>query len=179
MSEHENDFREVVDEDTSGKDSEVVEVTGDTTVDPTVADPNKDQKDDYEDICYICRRPESVAGKMIHIPNNICICNDCMQKTFDSMGSFGFGGGDNANLNNIDFSRMIRNIGTPVHVKRYFLWCSIGTIFFDTSNNVLNRSFLVEFSQIFLASNYPNIVRPFCVLQKYPIMSTKPKTIKF
>ncbi len=106
MSEHENDFREVVDEDTSGKDSEVVEVTGDTTVDPTVADPNKDQKDDYEDICYICRRPESVAGKMIHIPNNICICNDCMQKTFDSMGSFGFGGGDNANLNNIDFSRM-------------------------------------------------------------------------
>ena len=51
---------------------------------------------DYEDtkrpeeICYICRRPESKAGKMIHIPNNICICQDCMQKTFDTMnqGSF-------------------------------------------------------------------------------------------
>lgn len=26
---------------------------------------------DYEEICYLCRRPESKAGKMIHIPNNI------------------------------------------------------------------------------------------------------------
>ena len=48
---------------------------------------------DYEEICYLCRRPESKAGKMIHIPNNICICPDCMQKTFDSMGSMsGFPG---------------------------------------------------------------------------------------
>lgn len=104
MSEHDNDFREVIDEE--DKDADVVEVTGDTTVDPSIADPNNDKKDDYEDICYICRRPESVAGKMIHIPNNICICNDCMQKTFDSMEGFGFGSGDNASLNNIDFSKM-------------------------------------------------------------------------
>ena len=49
---------------------------------------------DYEDVCYICRRPESKAGKMIHIPNNICICKDCMQKIFDSMDKMGgpFGG---------------------------------------------------------------------------------------
>ena len=46
---------------------------------------------EYEDICYICHRTESRAGKMIHIPNNICICNDCMQKTFDSMNNGGFG----------------------------------------------------------------------------------------
>ena len=46
---------------------------------------NVDDKKDYEEICYICRRPESKVGKMIHIPNNICICNDCMQKTFDAM----------------------------------------------------------------------------------------------
>ena len=105
MSEHDNDFREVIDEE-EDKNADVVEVTGDTTVDPRVADPNNDKKDDYEDICYICRRPESVAGKMIHIPNNICICNDCMQKTFDSMEGFGFGSGDNASLNNIDFSKM-------------------------------------------------------------------------
>ena len=104
MSEHDNDFREVIDEE--DKNADVVEVTGDTTVDPSVADPNNDKKDDYEDICYICRRPESVAGKMIHIPNTLCICNDCMQKTFDSMEGFGFGSGDNASLNNIDFSKM-------------------------------------------------------------------------
>lgn len=46
---------------------------------------------EYEDVCYLCRRTESRAGKMIHIPNNICICNDCMQKTFDSMNNTGFG----------------------------------------------------------------------------------------
>ncbi len=46
-----------------------------------------EKSNDYEDICYICRRPESKAGKMIHIPNNICICNDCMQKTFDTMNT--------------------------------------------------------------------------------------------
>ena len=54
--------------------------------------------DEYEDICYICRRPESVAGKMIKIPNNICICQDCMQKTFDSMNSSGFNMNDMMNL---------------------------------------------------------------------------------
>ncbi len=48
---------------------------------------NNRENNNYEDVCYICRRPESKAGKMIHIPNNICICNDCMQKTFDSMGN--------------------------------------------------------------------------------------------
>ena len=50
---------------------------------------NNSNNNDYEDVCYICRRPESRAGKMIHIPNNICICQDCMQKTFDSMGNMG------------------------------------------------------------------------------------------
>ena len=69
MSEHDNDFREVIDEE--DKNADVVEVTGDTTVDPSVADPNNDKKDDYEDICYICRRPEHIAGKMIRIPNKI------------------------------------------------------------------------------------------------------------
>ena len=59
---------------------------------------NKD-KDEYEDICYICRRPESVAGKMIHIPSNICICQDCMQKTFDSMNQTGFSMDDMLNMN--------------------------------------------------------------------------------
>ena len=89
MSGQDNDFREIIDDENTDTSSDVVEVTGDTTVDPTVADANKGGQDDYEDICYICRRPESVAGKMIHLPNNICICNDCMQKTFDSMGGLG------------------------------------------------------------------------------------------
>jgi len=46
-------------------------------------------KDDYEAVCYICRRPENKVGKMIRIPNNICICSDCMQKTFDTINTNG------------------------------------------------------------------------------------------
>ena len=57
---------------------------------------NKDKE--YEDICYMCRRPESTAGKMIKIQEGLCICNDCMQKTFDSMNSSGFGMGDMMNF---------------------------------------------------------------------------------
>lgn len=68
-------------------------------------DTNKDEKDGYEDICYICRRPESKAGKMIKIPNNIYICRDCMQKTFDSMSGSGFNLGD-FNPANMGFGNM-------------------------------------------------------------------------
>ncbi len=68
-------------------------------------DTNKDERDGYEDICYICRRPESKAGKMIKIPNNICICRDCMQKTFDSMSGSGFNLGD-FNPANMGFGNM-------------------------------------------------------------------------
>ena len=50
---------------------------------------NKNNDSDYEDVCYICKRPERVAGRMIHIPNNINVCNDCMQKTFNSMDKLG------------------------------------------------------------------------------------------
>ncbi len=52
-------------------------------------DGGDDEDDGYEDVCYICRRPESVVGKMVHLPNEVCVCNQCMQKTFDSMSSFG------------------------------------------------------------------------------------------
>lgn len=52
------------------------------------------EEEEFEQICYLCRRPESIAGKMIRIPNNICICQDCMQKTFDTMNNSNFPMGD-------------------------------------------------------------------------------------
>mgnify|MGYP001149139228 CR=1 FL=1 len=68
---------------------------------------NDNKSNDYEDVCYICRRPESVAGKMIHIQPNLCICNDCMQKTFDSMSNGNFGNlGNLGNISNMDFGNM-------------------------------------------------------------------------
>ncbi len=52
---------------------------------------SKEYRDDeYEKICYICRRPESKTGKMIVMPGNICVCPDCMQKTFDTVNATDF-----------------------------------------------------------------------------------------
>ncbi|SFQ32029.1 ATP-dependent Clp protease ATP-binding subunit ClpX [Lachnospiraceae bacterium XBB1006] len=50
---------------------------------------DKKEEGGYEEVCYICRRPESKAGRMLRIPHNICICVDCMQRTFDTMGGTG------------------------------------------------------------------------------------------
>ena len=48
------------------------------------------KEDEYEKICFLCHRPESVAGKMIDLPSNICVCADCMQKSFDAMNNMPF-----------------------------------------------------------------------------------------
>ena len=34
----------------------------------------------------MCRRPDTSAGKMIHMPGNLCVCGDCMQKMMDFAG---------------------------------------------------------------------------------------------
>ena len=64
--------------------------TSDTTEEKketsVVTSETEDHDDDaYEKYCLICHRPESVAGKMIDLPNNITVCSDCMQKSFDAM----------------------------------------------------------------------------------------------
>ena len=62
-----------------------------------VVEDNKKDDDEYEKICFMCHRPESIAGKMMDLPNNICICSDCMQKSFDAMNNMPF---DFSQLNN-------------------------------------------------------------------------------
>lgn len=47
----------------------------------------KKENEEYEKFCFMCHRPESVAGKMIGLPNDICVCSDCMQKSFDMMNN--------------------------------------------------------------------------------------------
>ena len=81
-----------------------------TTVGQNNTDATEDMNNDkdYEDICYICRRPEHTAGKMIHMQGGICICSDCMQRTFDSMSNFNMNdmmsGGKMPNISMIDLS---------------------------------------------------------------------------
>lgn len=51
---------------------------------------------EYEDVCFMCRRGESKTGKMFKLPNNICICDDCMHKVMD-------------NLSTMDYENIINN----------------------------------------------------------------------
>ena len=90
------------------KDKDELTKTEDTSSDHKKDDSHKE----YEDICYVCRRPESKAGKMIHLPiNNICVCADCMQKSFDTMNNSGMS--DMMNMNNINFQDLM-NFGMPM-----------------------------------------------------------------
>ncbi|MCI8556798.1 MAG: ATP-dependent Clp protease ATP-binding subunit ClpX [Lachnospiraceae bacterium] len=44
----------------------------------------EDKDNDYEDVCFLCHRPESKTGKLITLAKGICICSECMQKTMDT-----------------------------------------------------------------------------------------------
>ena len=83
MSEYEN-------RDEEGMEKEIEKAEG------TVEE--KDESE-YEKVCFLCHRPESVAGKMIELPNNMCVCRDCMQKSFDAMTS-----------GQIDYSQLMNNL---------------------------------------------------------------------
>lgn len=63
----------------------------------------EDNKDELEKYCYLCRRPESMVGKLIQLPQQIYVCPDCMQKTFDAFQNGGMAGLD---LNHFDMEQM-------------------------------------------------------------------------
>lgn len=63
------------------------------TVEDTEEEADEDEDDSpYEDVCFVCRRPESVTGKQFKLPNNICVCNDCMHKTMNAVSQFDYQG---------------------------------------------------------------------------------------
>ena len=43
----------------------------------------EEEEGEYEEVCMMCHRPESKAGRMVHMPGNVCICDDCMHRTMD------------------------------------------------------------------------------------------------
>ena len=70
-----------------------------------------ENQDTHEDVCFICHRPESKAGKMVHLPQNICVCSDCMQKAFDTMNNGAFPYGDMMmNIRPEDLKNMTSNM---------------------------------------------------------------------
>ncbi len=80
------------------QDKDYLENENENTTPDNVGQNTKDTKDDgqeYERFCFLCRRPESQTGKLITLTDGISVCPDCMQKTMDTIQN-----------GNIDFSRL-------------------------------------------------------------------------
>ena len=73
------------------EDASVIETEAKAASDPNDTEDAK-KESEYEDVCFICRRPESKTGKMFKLPNNITVCSDCMHKTMDTVSQFDYMG---------------------------------------------------------------------------------------
>lgn len=88
-------------------------------------DDQEENKKEPEKYCTLCHRAESQVGKMIDLPNNIHICPDCMQRSFDSMnqqmqtGNFNYGDLLNMpNVSMIDLSSFQNQMGQRKKPKK-------------------------------------------------------------
>ena len=77
-----------------------------------------DNNQEYEEVCFICHRPESKAGRMFKLPNHICVCDDCMHKTMDAMSQYDYGnipGMDMSGMNGVFMNNPFMNnpVGGP------------------------------------------------------------------
>lgn len=81
-----------------------------------------DKEDEYEKVCFMCRRPESKAGKMISLPGGINICTECMQKSFDTMNNGSMNYNDMLshmpNISMVDLSGLQNQIPKKQRVKK-------------------------------------------------------------
>ena len=95
-----NDFI-IVDEEKETPADSAKNESSDTEKKEVSHTPEKEShEEEYEKVCFICHRPESVTGKMIDLPNHITVCPDCMQKSFDAMTN-----------GSIDYSRLMNMPG--------------------------------------------------------------------
>ena len=109
-------------EETKDRTGEVTEMT-DTTEKTENEKKAVSQEDDGQKnsgpkktghYCAMCRRPESIAGKMVEMPNHMYVCPDCMQRTFDMMQSSGFPYQNMMNVTNMeDLMNLLKQMGIP------------------------------------------------------------------
>lgn len=80
------------------------------------------KEDEYEKVCFLCRRPESKTGPMITLPQNIHICTECMQKSFDTMNNSNMNYGElmshMPNINMMDLSSIPNQVSEKQRVKK-------------------------------------------------------------
>lgn len=91
-----------------------------------MADINNNNNDgEYEVYCQMCRRSKSQVKDMFRLFDGMYICSDCMHKTMDTMGQFGFSPINPFNMGtNPGTSNSSINSGTP-----------LGSIFGDLNQN--------------------------------------------
>ncbi|MEG2350334.1 MAG: ATP-dependent Clp protease ATP-binding subunit ClpX [Hungatella sp.] len=86
----------------------------DQETDSNLSTDPENSDDEYEKICYVCRRPESKTGPMVAMPGGMCLCRDCMQKAFDSVTKSGI---DFSQIQNMPYMNMnlsdFTNLNTP------------------------------------------------------------------
>lgn len=93
----------VVDDDNDGSEDDG---NADSEDEGSEDDGNDDSEDEgsddneYDNVCFICHRPESITGRQFKLPQNICVCDDCMHKTMDAIGQYDYPGMDDAALLN-------------------------------------------------------------------------------
>lgn len=84
------------------------------------------KEEEFEKYCYMCRRPEGVAGKMVKMHDGLHICSDCMQRSFDAISNGSMNhilnnpdvkveaktpAGKNINLKDIDINGLLSSLG--------------------------------------------------------------------
>ena len=87
------DFREITEDEIkggSGQEKETLAERGqETGEDEKKSGHDGEQDSEYEELCYMCRRPESKTGKLMSLPGGLHICSDCMQRAFESFENSG------------------------------------------------------------------------------------------
>ena len=114
-SNNQADVDDLPDQSKSEKTEQNADQNTKLSKDSTKTPPIKKGDDsEYEEVCFICRRPESKAGKMFKLPNDICVCNDCMHKTMDTVGKFDYQGMlNNPNISFLNLGDMQGTGGIP------------------------------------------------------------------
>lgn len=86
------------------------------TDDKDTTNNNSGNEDEYEKICYVCRRPESKAGTMIDMPGGISVCADCLQKSFNSFQNIGM----NVNISEEELKNLLNMPGIHMMTSEDF-----------------------------------------------------------
>ena len=79
-----------------------------------VSPADEEDEDEYEEVCMMCHRPESKAGRMVHMPGNVCICDDCMHRTMDMVNDMQVSGV----LDNPDFQRQLAEFERQMFIQK-------------------------------------------------------------